>query len=317
MTETGPFSSPRNDAACDPHVVANRTSRAAEVRSLLGAIVLAVVIMVIQFVGGVLSGSLALRADAGHVLADLSALLLTLGAVWLAARPADVRRTFGYYRLEILAAALNGMALVGIAGAILFAAWQRLGTHTPIDVRTMLLTAAAGLAANVGGFFLLTHHSKVRTLNVRAAIWHLLGDILSSVGVFVGAGLIALTHLDWIDPLLSAAISVVIVIGAGRLLTEAVNVLIEAVPQHLDLGDISGRIQSSSGVLAVHDLHLWTISSGLYALSAHLVVRVDGDITRTDAILAAVKDDLRASFGISHTTLQIESDAFRHPEELH
>jgi cobalt-zinc-cadmium efflux system protein len=273
--------------------------------------------MVIQFVGGVLSGSLALRADAGHVLADLSALLLSLGAVWLSGRPADVRRTFGYYRLEIIAAALNGMALVGIAGVILYAAWHRLGTHTPIDVRTMLITASAGLAANVGGFFLLTHHSKVRTLNVRAAIWHLLGDILSSLGVLAGAGLIALTRLDWIDPLLSAAISVVIVIGAGRLLSEAVNVLIEAVPQHLDLGDIRVRIQRSSGVLAVHDLHLWTISSGLYALSAHLVVRGDADINGSDAILAAVKDDLRESFGISHTTLQIESDTFRHPEELH
>jgi len=278
--------------------------------------VLAVLIMGIELVGGLLSGSLALRADAGHVLTDLSALLLSLGAVWLAARPADVRRTFGYYRLEIIAAALNGMALVGIAFAILLSAWHRLGVAHIIDVRTMLLTAAAGLTANVGGFFFLSRHS-VRTLNVRAALWHLLGDILSSVGVLVGAGLIALTHYGWIDPLLSAAISVVIVVGAVRLLMEAVNVLLEAVPQHLDLSDIRGSIQGSRGVLAVHDLHLWTISNGLYALSAHLVVRSDGDITGSDAILTTVKEELRERFGISHTTLQIESDAFRHPEELH
>jgi cobalt-zinc-cadmium efflux system protein len=301
--------------ACDLSSAAQRASRAAEVRSLLGALFLALVIMVIELVGGLLSGSLALQADAGHVLTDLSALLLSLGAVWLAARPADVRRTFGYYRLEILAAALNGMALMGIAGVILIAAWHRLGTHPTLDVQTMFVTAALGLTANVGGFFLLSRQ-RVRTLNVRAALWHLLGDILSGVGVLVGAGLIALTHLAWIDPLLSAAIAVVIVIGAFRLLYEAVNVLLEAVPKHLDLKDIRGRIQSSSGVLSVHDLHLWTISNGLYALSAHLVVGGGGDISQCDAILAAVKDDLRQSYGISHTTLQIESDAFRHPDEL-
>ncbi len=302
--------------ACDLSSAAQRATRAAEVRSLVGAIVLALVIMVIELVGGRLSGSLALQADAGHVLTDLSALLLSLGAVWLAGRPADVRRTFGYYRLEILAAALNGMALMGIALVILVAAWHRLSAHSVLDVRTMMITAVLGLIANVGGFFLLSRQ-HVRTLNVRAAMWHLLGDILSGLGVLVGAGLIALTHLGWIDPLLSAAIALVIVVGALRLLLEAVNVLLEAVPQHLDLKDIRGRIQSSTGVLSVHDLHLWTISNGLYALSAHLVVGGGGDIRQCDAILMAVKDDLRQSFGIAHTTLQIESDAFRHPEDVH
>jgi cobalt-zinc-cadmium efflux system protein len=302
--------------ACDLSSAAQRAARAAEVRSLLGAIFLSLLIMGIAFVGGRISGSLALQADAGHVLTDVSALLLSLGAVWLAARPADVRRTFGYYRLEILAAALNGMALMAIAGVILIAAWRRLSTHPTLDVRTMLAAALLGLTANVGGFFLLSRQ-RVRTLNVRAALWHLLGDILSGVGVLVAAGLIALTHLTWIDPLLSAAIALVIVVGALRLLLEAVNILLEAVPQHLDLKDIRGRIQSSAGVLSVHDLHLWTISNGLYALSAHLVVGGGGDLSQCDAILAAVKDDLRQSFGISHTTLQIESDTYSHPDDRH
>jgi cobalt-zinc-cadmium efflux system protein len=298
-----------------PHDHGHR-GRPSELRSLFGALGVTLLVMLIEGVGGLLSGSLALRADAGHMLTDASALLLSLGAVWLCGRPPDVRRTYGYYRLEILAAALNGMALIGIAGFILFSAWQRLRGHAAVDARTMLWTGTAGLAANLGGFALL-YRSNVQSLNVRAALLHLLGDLLSSVGVVLAALAMAVTHLGWIDPVLSAAIALAIVYGAIRLLAEAVDILLEAVPGHLDLADILSRIERAHGVVAVHDLHLWTISNGLYALSAHLVVR-GHDAARNDALLTAIKTELHEAFGISHTTLQIESDAYlHHSDEVH
>ncbi|HUB09668.1 MAG TPA: cation diffusion facilitator family transporter [Myxococcales bacterium] len=289
--------------------------RQPEIRSLVWALVVALAVMSIELVGGALSGSLGQRADAGHMLADASALLLSLGAVWVGTRPADVRRTFGYYRLEILAAALNGVALLGIAAFILYEAWHRFRGHAVLDARTMLATGGAGLAANLGGFAVLWR-ARSHSLNVRSALWHLAGDVVSSVGVVVAAAAMAVTHFYWLDPLLSAAIALLIVYGALRLLAEAVDILLEAVPGHLDLADILHHMERAEGVQAVHDLHLWTISSGMYALSAHLVVR-GHDACQNDAILTAVKTDLQREFGIAHTTLQIESDAYRHVEEVH
>lgn len=290
-------------------------SRPAEIGSLLAALAVTLFIMLVEGVGGLLSGSLALRADAGHMLTDASALLLSLGAVWLATRRPDVRRTFGYYRLEILAAALNGMALVGIAIFILWSAWHRLRGRPVIDTRTMLVTGGAGLVANLSGFWFLAR-AHVRSLNVRAALLHLAGDLLSSLGVVVAALVMAWTRLWLIDPILSAVIALVIVYGAVRLLAEAVDILLEAVPGHLDLAEILSHMERAEGVLAVHDLHLWTISNGMYALSAHLVVR-GHDARQNDAILTAVKTELHEAFGISHTTLQIESERYEHVEEVH
>jgi len=297
------------------HAHGHAQGRRAEARSLLLALGLTLGIMLIEFVGGVLSHSLALRADAGHMLTDASTLLLTLGALWLAGRPADDRRTFGYYRLEILAAAVNGMALAAIAVLVLVSAWQRLKMHVAVDSHTMLIAATAGLLANLGGYALLSRHEH-HSLNIRAARWHLLGDILSSLGVVTAAVAISLTGLTVLDPILSVGIALLIVYGASRLLAEAVDILLEAVPRHLDLSEILVALQKADGVREVHDLHLWTISSGRYALSAHLVVQ-GGDIRRCDSILSAVKSDLERSFGIAHTTLQIETDAYRHAEEVH
>jgi cobalt-zinc-cadmium efflux system protein len=297
------------------HAAHGRVTTRAEIRPLLAALGVTLTIMVVEAVGGFLSGSLALRADAGHMLTDASALLLSLGAVWMSSRPADVRRTFGYYRLEILAAALNGMTLIGIAGFILYEAWERVRLHPTIDARTMLWTGGAGLVANALGFSILWR-SHIRTLNVRAALLHILGDVLSSVGVVVAAGVMWATGFYLLDPILSVAIALLIVVGAVRLLSEAVDILLEAVPGHLDLADILSHMESAKGVQAVHDLHLWTISNGMYALSAHLVVR-GCDAVHNDAILTAIKMELQKEFGIAHTTLQIESDAYRHVEEVH
>ncbi|MHB8418553.1 MAG: cation diffusion facilitator family transporter [Myxococcales bacterium] len=286
-----------------------------EIRSLAWALAIALGIMAIELTGGALSGSLALRADAGHMLTDASALLLSLGAAWVATRPADPRRTYGYYRIEILAAAINGMLLLGIAAFILYEAWQRFRVHVPVDARAMLATGGASFAANVGGFAVLWR-SKAKSLNVRAALWHLAGDVASSVGVSAAAAVMALTGFDLLDPLLSAAIALVIVYGAVRLLSEAADILLEAVPGHLDLGQILARMERTAGVQAVHDLHLWTLGSGMFALSAHLVVR-GHDACQNDAILTSVKTDLAREFGILHTTLQIESDVYQHVEHVH
>jgi len=297
------------------HAPSTHAPRRAETRSLLAAFALSLVIAIGEGVGGLLSGSLALRADAGHVLTDASGLLLSLVAGWLAARPADLRRTFGYYRLEILAAALNGMLLCGIAVSIALAAWHRLHGHQSLNLVAMGATAGAGLAVNLLGLWLLSRPGQ-RSLNIRAALWHVIGDLASGALVVMAAGLIALTHWTFLDPVLSAGIAVLIVVGAVRLLAEAVNILLEAVPQHLNLAEIRRHIQQASGVQAVHDLHLWTISSGLYALSAHLVVG-GCDIRDCDALLTRVKQDLQESFGIGHTTLQIESAEYFHQEEIH
>ena len=208
----------------------------------------------------------------------------------------DPRRTFGYYRLEILSAAVNGMLLCGIAASIAYSAWGRLHGNAQLDLARMAETSGVALVANLIGLGVLTRgHGS--SLNVKAAVFHLAGDVASGVMVVLSAGLIAWTHFTLLDPILSLVIAVAIVWGAVRLLAEAVDILLEAVPQHMDLAHIREHIQRASGVQAVHDLHLWTISSGLYALSAHLVVG-GCDIQACDDILTRVKRDLHEHFGI-------------------
>lgn len=277
-------------------------------KSLIGALALTVTVMVVEYVGGVLTGSLALRADAGHMLTDASSLLLAVVALWLAARPADVKRTYGYYRLEILAALLNGVALLLLAGWIGWEAVQRLRTPKEIDAVGTLAIACIGLLANLAGLFLL--HRQKGSLNVKGAYLHLLGDTLSSVGVIASAAvLIVRPGWTFLDPVVSLAIAVVVVWSAWQLVREAVDVLLEAVPAHLDLADVLHAMEHVEGVTAVHDLHIWTISSGMHALSAHVVVD-SCDLGRNDEILRTVKAALERRFAIDHATLQIETPAY-------
>jgi cobalt-zinc-cadmium efflux system protein len=287
--------------------------RADDRRRMLGALLLTVGIAVLEAVGGWRTGSLALLSDAGHMLTDVSALVLALLALWFAGRPADLRRTYGYVRLEILSALMNGVLLLGITLLIVMEAISRL--HAPPQVRLlpMAVIAAIGFCANLGALGFL-HRSH--TMNARAAFLHVLGDTLSSSGVLLGAGVMALTGWRWVDPALSLAISVVIVIGSWRLLRDAVDVLLEAVPAHVDLDSVRLLLQRAEGVVAVHDLHVWTLSSGLYALSAHLVV-CDPAVCNNDEILSAVKHELLGRYGIDHTTIQIESETYAHAGEVH
>ncbi|NTX08203.1 cation transporter [Myxococcus sp. CA051A] len=280
---------------------------------LIFALVLTATIALAEAVGGWLTQSLALMSDAGHMLTDVSALGLSLVALWFAGKPADVKKTYGYYRMEILSALLNGVLLLGITGFILFEAWERFQTPTPVKLGPMAVVATVGLFANLGalGFLHRTH-----SMNVRGAFLHVLGDTLSSVGVLIGAGIMALTGWFVVDAIISAVISVVIVVGAVRLVRDAVDVLMEAVPSHVDMPQVKELLLRVPGVTAVHDLHVWTISSGVYALSAHLVV-LDPMVCNNDEILSAVKHDLFDRFGIDHTTIQIESETYAHLGEVH
>lgn len=263
--------------------------------------------------GGFRSGSLALLSDAGHMVADASALILSLLALWFAGRPADLKRSYGYYRMEILSALANGVVLLGITGGLLFEAYHRFLNPRPIELVTMGWVTAVGLVANLIAMASL-HRSQ--SINVRGAFLHVLGDALSSVGVLTGAGVIALTGWSWVDPLLSCLIAVVIVYGAWGLTREAVDVLLEAVPAHVDVPAVRTLMGAVPGVVEVHDLHIWTLTSGVYSLSAHLVVE-DPMTCNNDVILSAVKHELLERFGIDHTTIQIESEAYAHAGEVH
>ena len=279
----------------------------------MAALAVTAFIAVVEVVGGLWTGSLALLSDAGHMFTDISALALSLLALWWAGRPATGRKTYGYYRAEILSALANGVLLLGITAVILYEAWQRFRDPRPVELGPMAAVSAVGLVSNLGALaFLHRSHS----LNVRGAFLHVLGDTLSSVGVLAGAGLMALTGAWVIDPLVSVLISAVIVVGAFRLVRDAVDVLLEAVPAHVDMAALKALLCGVEGVTAVHDLHVWTISSGLYALSAHLVVR-DPMACNNDVILGSVKHALFDRFGIDHTTIQIESEAYAHLGEVH
>ena len=276
---------------------------------MTAALVLTCVIAVVEAIGGWLTGSLALLSDAGHMWTDVSALGLALLAAWWAGRPANRKRTYGYVRLEILSALVNGVLLLAITVFIVVEALERLKRPTPVILGPMALVATIGLGANLLAMgFLHSGHS----LNTRSAFLHVLGDALSSVGVLVGAAVMAFTGWHWVDPLISIGISAVVVVGGWRVLREAVDVLLETVPPHVDMDGVEKALAGIPKVTAVHDLHIWTVGSGMVALSAHLVVS-EPSACENDTILVAAKRALVERFGIDHSTLQIESQALAGP----
>lgn len=280
---------------------------------MLFALALTGTIAVAEAVGGYITNSLALMSDAGHMLTDISALGLSLLALWFSGKPADLKKTYGYYRMEILSALLNGVLLLGITVVIVVEAWERFRAPAEVRLGPMAVVATIGLLANLAALAFL---HRTHSMNVRGAFLHVLGDALSSVGVLVGAGVMYFTGWYTIDPLISLLISVVIVVGAVKLVRDAVDVLLEAVPSHVDMAAVKELLVKVQGVRDVHDLHVWTIASGMYALSAHLVV-ADPMVCNNDDILSAVKHELFDRFGIDHTTIQIESETYAHLGEVH
>lgn len=295
---------------------AHGPSQASSARRLTVSLAVASLIMVAEALGGWWSGSLALISDAGHMLTDVAALALALMAVVFGARPADVKRTFGFRRLEVLAAQFNVATLLALTVWIGWEAWDRLQhPHPAIGLGIMAAVAAVGL---LGNSVILVWLRGDHNLNTRSAFLHVLGDAVASAAVLGGACVMWLRpDLAWIDPALSIAIAALILWGAGRLVVEISDILMEACPRHLDVEEITRLMEGADqGVVAVHDLHVWTISSGLYALSAHLVIH-GAAIGRNDAILTVVKSSLRRRFGIDHTTLQIESTDYAHVDDVH
>jgi len=291
--------------------------RAGEQRRLALALLVALVAMLAEGVGGWVSNSLALLSDAGHMLADAAAIGLSLLALRMAGRPADHKRTYGYRRLEILAALVNGAVLFAIAAGIAIEGYHRLMHPEPVQVRTVVLLACLGIALNAAGMW-ITHAGAEGSMNLRSTFLHLAGDLLNSVGVLASAVLIAWTGQLAVDPIVSFLIAATIVWSAIRLCREALHVLLEGAPGHIPVGEVSAAIAKVGGVAAVHDLHVWTITSGLIALSCHIVVTCEGPDCRShDEILTEAKAVLRDRFAIEHTTIQFESEDYHHEEVVH
>jgi cobalt-zinc-cadmium efflux system protein len=249
------------------------------------------------------------------MLTDLSAQILSLLALVFAARPATARRTFGYYRLEILAALANGTALLVLAGYIIWTATKRLvGTPAEIQTDVMLVVGVIGLVANLIAAFVL---HGARSLNVRGAYLHIVTDALSSLAVVIGGVVMHLRGAYAIDAVLGFLIATMVLVSAYRLVREASDVLLEAVPKHIDPEQVRRDVRELSGIEDVHDLHIWTITSGMFALSAHIVVKKDTLITANDELLRSVKELLHRRHRISHSTLQIESTEYEHVAHIH
>lgn len=296
-------------AAGDNHIHAHNhmadALRAGNFRRLLWAFVVTVVYLVVEVVFGILSNSLALLSDAGHMFTDALGLGMALAAMHLARRERrDPRRTFGLYRLEILAALANGILLFGVAGYVLFEAFRRLQDPPEVASVSMLVVAIGGLIANLVAFMLLRGGAG-RSLNVRAAYLEVIADALGSVGVIVAAVVIALTGWPYADPIAGAAIGLFILPRTWRLTSQTLRILVQAAPPHLDLEEIARALLELEGVVDVHDLHCWTLTSEMEVASAHLRVCAGADSAR---ILKSAQGVLSDRFSVAHATLQIEDE---------
>lgn len=276
--------------------------RGADRRALLIAAILTGGFMVAEAVGGVVTGSLALIADAGHMLSDSFSLFLALAAVTIAARPTTAKRTYGYNRAEILAALVNGLLLVLVSLWVVYEAIRRLDDPVEVLGGGMLVIAVIGLLVNVAAFWVL-YKGGGESLNVKAALRHVLADLAGSVGVIIAAIVILVTGWEPIDALVSILISVLIAASAWSILRESIDVLLEAAPNDIDTEQVGNAMAATPGVEQVHDLHVWQITSGFPTLSAHVLVGPENDCH-------AIRRDLEAlieeRFEIEHTTLQVD-----------
>jgi cobalt-zinc-cadmium efflux system protein len=277
-------------------------ARHAERRTLALALGLTASYTVVEVVGGILTGSLALLADAVHMLSDNVSLAVALTAVWLAGKPPTPERTYGYKRAEVLAALANGIALVALSVWIFYEAVVRLSDPPEVLAGWMLLVALAGVAVNVGAGALLSRQRR-GSVNVDAAFRHVLADLLGSAGVVVAAVTILLTGWEQADPLVSMLIGVLVLASSWTILRDTTGILLEAAPRGIDTRAVGARLANAEGVVEVHDLHIWTITSGFPALSAHVLVGRDEDCHERRRQLQGL---LAAEFGIEHTTLQVD-----------
>ena len=268
---------------------------------LKGALVLTGLFLIAEVAGGLVSNSLTLLADAGHMLTDVGALAFSLFVAWLSRQPSTSRKTYGYLRWEILAAFLNGVTLLGISVAIIWEAILRIRTPEHVETGVMLVVAVAGLFVNTIAARLL-HAGAEHSLNVRGAYLHVLGDLLGSVAAVVAALLVRLKGWTIADPIASIVMTALIIRGSWSLVRESVDILLEAVPSHIDLAQVRTALEELDGVDSVHDLHVWTLTSGVVAMSAHAVVH---DPARHQAVLEMMNRAVSA-LGVHHVTIQLE-----------
>jgi cobalt-zinc-cadmium efflux system protein len=271
--------------------------------------------MVVEVVGGLISGSLALLADAGHMLTDGAAIGLALLAIWVSGRPASIEQTFGFHRTEILAAMVNALSLWFISALIFFEASRRFNDDLDVDGGLMLVVGAVGLLVNLAAARVL-HRSSGESLNVEGAFLHVVADLLGSVAVVVGGILVLAFEWDIADPIFGIVIGVLILASSLRLLWKVVHVLMEGTPSHLDLHHLCRRLEELEGVTGVHDIHAWSITTGYDALSAH--VTADPTVMQDpNPVLQALRDIASSEFGIRHVTIQLEDSMEGCAEDHH
>lgn len=288
-----------------PHSAAGANKRA--LKLVFGFTVL---YLVAEVVGGLLTGSLALLADAGHMLTDVAGLGLALMAIRFGERPATPRQTYGFYRVEILAALTNAVALIGISIYILYEAYERFKNPPEISTGPMLIVAVIGLGVNIAGMLLLRKGSQ-ESLNMKGAYFEVLSDMLTSVGVIVAAAIMWLTGWYYADPIISAGIGLFILPRTWALLREAARVLLEGTPSDVNLAAVRELVARIPGVREMHDLHVWTLTSGVNAMSAHVVI-IDDD--RHNELLSALHETITTNFPIHHVTVQLEREGWRECE---
>jgi cobalt-zinc-cadmium efflux system protein len=260
--------------------------------------------MVAEVVGGLWANSLALLADAGHMLSDAGALALSLLAMSIARRPPSTTHTFGYQRAEILAALVNAALLIAISGTIVVAAYQRIGDPPAVRGGLMMAVSSGGLAINLAGLWIL-HRGRSQSLNVRGAWLHVASDALGSIGAILAAVCISALGWNWADPVASLVIAVLVVFSAWALLRSTVGVLMQAVPSHIDIAAVHAALVSIDGVREVHDLHVWSVTSGQDVVSAHVTTELAAD---RDSVMSEVQRRLRERFDLRHSTIQLDVD---------
>jgi cobalt-zinc-cadmium efflux system protein len=273
--------------------------------ALRQAFLLTVLILVVETGAGLLSHSLALLSDAGHILIDVVALGLAWFALVQANRPADERRTYGYHRVEILAAVVNSGALVAIVAVIVYEAFRRLQHPEPVNAALVMVAALVAIVVNA--YIATRLRADDGNLNVRAALLHVVGDLAASVGVLLAGAVILLTGWLYADPLVSIAITVLIAVGALRIIRDTVNVLMEGVPRGIDLEEVRATIAATPGVSSVHDLHVWSLSGEQLALSCHVVVAEDLVAADAEHLVRRLEQSICGQFGVGHTTIQVEA----------
>jgi cobalt-zinc-cadmium efflux system protein len=291
---------PRHGGAAGGAGEAGNSRRLSLVLALVAAYMLA------EVVGGLLTNSLALLADAGHMLSDVAALALALFALYIARRPPTPEHTYGFYRTEILAALANGAALVAISIYIFFEAYHRLGSPVEVQGGWMMVVASGGLLVNLAGLWVL-HAGRSDNLNMRGAWLHVLTDALGSVGAMAAGALIWTFGWAWADPVASVMIGILVLYSSWGLLRDAVGVLMEGAPGHIDVDEVRDAIATAEDILSAHDLHVWTITSGMVALSAHVVAAAGA---RHGDVLLRLNELLSRRFGIEHVTIQVEPEEF-------